>query len=203
MIQNCNCGMCETLARLTMDARSGKSPTENDQLGASLRCPTRCQGLFGLLLPLLLFIEPQPLEFVGEEVVLCVCAVPPPPSPCCFFFFVFLPGEGRRVSSHYRLCVGGDRGAVCLHSSFESHPATPPPAPVCLLRRGLCAAQRRHWLVSLLSGASARPCISVCLLVCFRLPTCPSISRCHLAAAAWGGPHGVCPVARAFSVMLV
>lgn len=45
-----------------MRARCGKSPTADDQLGAQSAGPACCHGLFGLLLLLLLFIEPRLLR---------------------------------------------------------------------------------------------------------------------------------------------
>lgn len=97
---------------------------------------------------------------------------------CCFI----PPREGSHVSSHYSLCVWSERAAVC--QSLENLPA--PLLPECSL--WVCAVEARCWLVSLLSRALPRPCLSVCLPVCFRLPACLSISSCHLAAsvALWG-----------------
>lgn len=47
MMQNCNCGMYERGACLTMEARSGKSPTENDQLGTRSGSPRAVMAYLG------------------------------------------------------------------------------------------------------------------------------------------------------------
>lgn len=76
--------------------------------------------------------------------------------------------------------------AVCMRlaggcvSVFGKPPA--PPLPRCSV--WLRAADGRHWLVSSLPGVLPRPCLSVCLPVCFGLPVRPSVSLCHLAATA-------------------
>lgn len=134
----------------------------------SLRYPTSCHGLFGLLLPLLLFIEPKPLRFVGER----DCEVPPPPPS-----LVFLPREGSHVSSHYRLCVWGERAALWLRSHLQASESASRLPPTAV---GRC------WLESLLSGALP-PTLFVCLPVYVSLPASLSVFPRHLAAAALEG----------------
>lgn len=144
----------------------------------SLRYPTRCHGLFGLLLPLLLFIEPQPLGFVGEEVVFCICAALPPPHPCVF-------SQGKAAASPVITgCVFELSGVLCVYTRLFSH-SKAACLPACLLSLDVCVAEERHWLVSLLSRALPWPCLSVCLPVCFSLPACLSVFLCHLVAAVW------------------
>ncbi len=155
-----------------MEAGSRKSPTENDQLGARSGSPRAVTAYLGCCCHLLLFIEPQPLGFVGEEVVLCFCALPTPPTPPlqpCFF-----PREGSRVSSHYRLCVWGERAAVCLHSAlqcFESHPL-PSYLPACLLSLSLCC--RGEALARVIALWGIAPALFICLFTC--LPSSASSS---------------------------
>lgn len=142
--------------------------------------------LIWVLLPLLLFIEPQPLGFLGEEVVLsvlvCVCVcVWTPPHP-----LVFLLREGKHVSSHYRRCVWGEQGAVCLCSalqSFESHPSRLP-ARSPAQSGSVC----RDWeaLARVIALWGIAPALFACLFT-FRL-VCHLVSSvflCHLAAVAW------------------
>lgn len=90
-------------------ARCGKSPTEDDQLGAHSAGPTRCHGLFGSLLPPRLFIEPR---LLGVRSRWCMSAPRPhkPRFSCCILHSLspaspHPPGEGSHVPSDYRPCV--------------------------------------------------------------------------------------------------
>lgn len=132
-----------------------------------------CHGIVGLLLPLLLFIAPQPLRFLGEKVVLCACVLCPPPPLCCFFFF---PLGKAAMSPVITGCVSEVSEGLCVSLWKATH------IPPACLSAWASVAERRHWLVSSLSGALPWPCLSVCLPVCFSLPACPSVSLCQLAA---------------------
>lgn len=69
------------------------------------------------------------------------------------------------------MCLWGERAAVC--QSVES----PLPLPSLLsAQAGFGVVEARRSLVSLLSGALPRPCLSVCLPVCFGLLACPSVA---------------------------
>lgn len=136
-----------------------------------------CHGIVGLLLSLLLFIAPPPLRFLGEKVVLCACDLCPPPPLCCFFF---LWGKQPCLQSLQAVCLRLVRGCV---SVFGKSPTSLLPACLPASSTWASVAERRHWLVSSLSGALPWPCLSVCLPVCFSLPACPSVSLCQLAAA--------------------
>lgn len=59
------------------------------------------------------------------------------------------------------LCV-----SLCKGSSLPSRLSA---------QSGLVLQRARRWLASSLSGALPRPCLSVCLPVCFGLPACPSV----------------------------
>lgn len=166
----------ETCMCWTMEARRREVSSQEWSVRNWLRHPTRCHGLFGLLLPLLV-IEPPPLGFVGVE-VMCICAVLPF-SPC-----FFSPRKGSRVSSHYRLCVL--RWAVCCVSSLSSSVIWKALAslPHSLLAQSGSALHRRgsgscHCSL----GHCSSSCLSVCLLVCFSLLTRASVFLCHIAAA--------------------
>lgn len=143
------------------------------------------------------FIEPQPLGFVEEEVVLCVYALHPPtsphtpsPPPCCFF-----PREGSRVSSHYRLCVWGERAAVCLHTRlFSLYKATPLPSclparlPACMHAQSGSVLQRKgtdscHCSLGHCPGPV---CLSVYLSASVCQLVCPSLCVTLLLWHCWG-----------------
>lgn len=96
------CGGC-----LEVGGRCGKSPTENDQLGAHSAGPACCHGLFGLLLLLLLFIEPRLLRVRNQW---CTSAPRPhkpplPPRLSCCIPHTLTPWEGSPVPSDYGPCV--------------------------------------------------------------------------------------------------
>lgn len=113
-----------------------------------------------------------------------LCFAPPQPS------LVFSLGKAA-VSPVITGCVFEVSGLLCVYtwllSVWKKKATRSPPAclPACLACSvWVCVAEGRQWLVSLLSGALPRPCLSVCLPVCFSLPACLSVFLCHLAAAA-------------------
>lgn len=194
--------MYESGACLTMEAGSRKSPTENDQLGTRSGSPRAVMAYLGCCCHLLLFIEPQPLRFVEEEEVLCVCALPthqqPPPStqPCFFPW-----GRQPCLQSLQAVCL---RWAGCCVSTLGSSVFRKPPAPLlpaclpaCLPAKSgsvlqwrggtdLCYCSLGHCPspVYLSVYLSALVCQLVCPSFCVTLP----LQSC--------GPRDVCPAAR-------
>lgn len=154
----------------------------------SLRYPTRCHGLFGLLLPLLLFIEPQPLGFVGEEVVFCICAALPPPPTLVFF----PKGRQPRLQSLQAVCLSW---AGCCVSTLGSSVIRKPPASLPACSVWMCVLQKRGTgLCHCSLGHCPGP---VCLCVYLSALVCQLVylSFCVTLLPQCGGPHGVCPVA--------
>lgn len=138
-------------------------------------------------MPLLLFIEPQPLGFAGEEVVLCICALPPLP-------LVFSPGKAA-VSPVITGCVFEVSGLLCVYTQLLSlskatrSPACLPAQSESVLQRGCTGSCHCS-----LGHCPGSVCLSVYLSALVHQLVCPSfcvtllLRRCR--------PHGVCRAAR-------
>lgn len=148
-----------------------------------------CHGIFGLLLPLLLFITPQPWRFLGEKVVLCACALCPPPPLCFLLFFFSLWGKQSCLQSLQTVSEVRKGLCVSLWKATRIPPACLPPQPGLLLQKGgtgSCHCSLGH--------CPGPVCLSVYLsaLVCqlVRLSLCVNLlPQCF-------GPHGVCPASK-------
>lgn len=159
-------------ACLRVGARCGKSPTEDDQLGAHSAGPTRCHGLFGLLLLPLLFIEPRLLRVRSQWCTSAPRPHKPPLLPRLSCRIPHLPQPPLLLGKAAASPVITDH--VCEVSACQSLGSSP----------SLHCPVWRQWLESWLSGVLPRPCLPVCLPVCFGPSACPSVSLCHLSAAA-------------------
>lgn len=184
MMQKCDCATHETC--LTMKARSVESPADNDQLETRSGTAHAVMAYLGVVATAVVYWASAIRVSWGRGgveracVLVCVC-VWTPPHP-----LVFLLREGKHVSSHYRRCVWGEQGAVCLRSalqSFESHPSRLParsPAQSGSVCRGWEALARVIALWGIAPALFA--CLFTFRLVCHLVS---SVFLCHLAAVAW------------------
>lgn len=102
---------------LTVGAMRREVSSRGWSIRSWLRYPTRCHGLFGLLLPLL-FIEPPLLGFVGVEMV-CIRAVLP--SCSCFFFSLGKASMSPVITGLQVVCFEVGWGGLCVYSQLFSH----------------------------------------------------------------------------------